>query len=44
MTPIIFPGIVAWSLFAFIPEPRQSADDLYQFWYGGIRKAFYKGT
>ena len=39
---LIFLIIIAYSLFTLIPELGQFADDLYQLYYGEVRKAFCK--
>jgi archaeosortase A (PGF-CTERM-specific) len=43
VTALIFLIIIAYNLFTLIPELGQFADDLYQLYYGEVRKAFYKG-
>jgi archaeosortase A len=43
ITALFFLIIIAYSLFTLIPELGQFADDLYQLYYGEIRKVFNKG-
>jgi archaeosortase A (PGF-CTERM-specific) len=43
VTALIFLIIIAYNLFTVIPELGQFADDLYQLYYGEIRKAFCRG-
>ena len=44
VTAILLLIVIACSLFSLMPEPGQSADDLYQLYYGEIRKGSCKGT
>jgi len=44
ITALIFLIIIAYNLFTLIPELGQFADDLYQLYYGEIRRAFCRGT
>ncbi|MGB7788432.1 archaeosortase A [Methanoregula sp.] len=44
LTALLILIVIAYSLFTLIPELGQFADDLYQLYYGEIRKAFGKGT